>query len=183
MMSMRLTLAITSAAFVLSAAVVFGEEGPSPTTSPAHDRGLGADVGPRRGPSEGLSKEAEQDALNMLKEHWPEQYDQLLKLKETSPESYRWMLQRMWRRMQRMRGMPRELQDAFVQLQKIRMRIMGLQGSILRAASEADRQGLKKQLGTAVEEEFAGEQTVLEYRLKELEKQVKRIRESLQDRA
>lgn len=171
---------ILVAAFVVSAVFPAGGDEAPPTGRKSSARRFGPDPTRKRTP---LSQQEQREALEFLRKHRPDQHERVVRLKEIDLETYMWVLRRYWRRAQRLKGMSKEAKAVFLAVHDIRVEIVRLRGALGQAGDEAERKEFKKQIRAAVTKEFGAEQKMLEYRLKGLEAQIKRMRQSLADRA
>jgi ATP-dependent Lon protease len=129
-----------------------------------------------------LTEQQENDLLAVLKETQPENHRRLLELKKSSPDRFRWAMRAMWPWYQRYKSMPKEAQKAMLDEQDAKVEIWRIVEALPQAKDPAERAKLTSDLREAVSKQFGADQVLREYRLTELEQQIKRLREELQQR-
>lgn len=193
----RHTIAVLTSAVLLAAAGILmarsdankrpGREdspGPAPALR-AHPGGAmgGAPpggFGPRR--RQRITEEQEQEVLNFLKEHRPEQYERATKLRDDHPRRYRWIIRTWWYFIQKVQHMPPELRDATIRERDAQVRIIKRVREIRRTDDPAKKEKLKQQLRKDVTDHFEAEQTLRKQRLDRLIEQIDRIKSELKER-
>lgn len=124
-----------------------------------------------------LTDAQEKDALAYIKEHRPDEYDRLLKIKDDRPHLYRMALASTWHMMQ----MPAEIQKLAEQEQQARLKAWRLSREFLKA-DEAQKATLRKELTDTLGTAFDAEQQMRERRLAQLEDEIGHLRAQVKDR-
>ena len=135
-------------------------------------------MGPRK-----LSKQEEAEMMSALKKHRPELHQRLVRLRDHHPRGYYRSLWRAWRMYLRWRAMGPKAREAVADQERARLEIYRLVGALRRTPQGPARQRLVQEIRKAVTERFEAEQTLREQKLADLEREIKRIREELKDRA
>ncbi len=125
-----------------------------------------------------LTEAQEKDALAFIKQHRPEEYERMMKIKDESPRLYRMGLAAAWRLMQ----MPAEMQKYAEQQQQARLKAWRLSRDFLKA-DEAQKPAIRKDLLDALGSEFDTEQQMRERRLAQLEEEIEHLRGQVKERA
>lgn len=130
-----------------------------------------------------LTKEQEQEVLNYLKEKRPEDYERVLKDRERDPRRYRRTIAGLWQWVSRFKQMPKDLRDAYEDRHRAFVDMWRLAKQRADAKDPAARNRIDKRLYEVCARLFDAEQIIREYRLKQMEEQIKRLREDLKERA
>ncbi|MGC9454653.1 MAG: hypothetical protein ACP5HU_07295 [Phycisphaerae bacterium] len=134
----------------------------------------------RRGPT--LSEEQEQEILEVLKEHQLGQYQRLMELREEDPDRYQAAVHAAWRWYRRWKSMPEEVQQAANDARNAKIAIYRVTRELRDVEDSYMRTRLVGELRQAIRQEFQAELVVREYRLNQLEAELKRLREELRQR-
>lgn len=126
------------------------------------------------------SADQEQRSLDFLKNNRPEQYAQLTRLRDSNPERYNRTLRMVSHWMESMEDMPDNVKKAAFARQDAQIEIADLVPQIRATSDPAAKAALMTKLRTAVNKHLDGEQTVREYRLSMLHKQILQMQEDLQ---
>jgi hypothetical protein len=129
-----------------------------------------------------ITDEQERELLDVLKERMPERFTRLQKLKEESPRMYATSMREIWRWYSGWKTAPRDVQDAFVASQQAQIRISQVVRQI-ESAPAGERARLRDELRAAVGAEFNADQKIRQYRLGQLQEQLTKLREQMQQRA
>jgi hypothetical protein len=134
------------------------------------------------GPGPGLSEQQESEFLGMLEKTRPEEAVQLKKLKEENPVAYHAAMSAAWRVYQALKDMPPEIQEAHKTQLDSRVKAWRVSRDYLAAQAGPEKDKLRARLTELLGAEFDAEQTIREYRLNQLEDQLKHLRAELKDR-
>jgi len=129
-----------------------------------------------------LTPEQEKEVLDYLKKRQPDIHKQLLEQREEDRYRYSRTLRWVWYGMERRKRLPEKVRDAYDVRQRTHVQMWKLAKELEKAKGSALRDDLERQLSELAGDYFQAEQTIREYRLKQLEDQIKRLREDLEDR-
>jgi hypothetical protein len=147
--------------------------GRDPATRPAK---------PLRADGPVLSEQQETELLGILGQKRPEEAAQLRKLKEENPAAYHIAMSAAWRVYQVLKDTPPEIQKAHETQLHARVEAWRVSRDYLAAQAGPDKDKLRARLTDLLGAEFDAEQIIREYRLNQLEDQLKRLRGELKDR-
>lgn len=140
---------------------------------------------PRRGhrPGQPPSQEQVQQMLEFAKGNLPMVYQRLESLRTSEPDRYQRTLRRMLPRIAYLMKMPPEQRKAHIELSRLRMEIFKAARRYSRADDEKEKQALREKLRALLGEKFELEQTLRRAKLQELEKQIDRLRDEINQRS
>ena len=143
--------------------------------------GMGEGMGrrSRRGRRKPITPEQEKQILEFSKEHMKHHYDRLMKLREENERAYRRTLGFLWPRVQSMMSMSPEMRQAHLDENRLRVEIFQTVKDYREAIGPEEKEELKQELQELVARKFDAEQKVREYRLRELEAQLSRLKKQL----
>lgn len=166
-----LALMITSGLFAAPLAAQSDTDLPAPVTA---QRSLAATA-----PAEGnLTKAQEQELLDFLKANESSQYQRLVSLSETSPATYHSIARSWYTWMESIKKYPPQLQKAYVLQQEAYTKVYRLMNDI-RQATPQQRPQMTAELRTLVSGLLDAQMQVREFRLAQLEDQLKLLRDEL----
>ena len=167
------------------AAVLLAGAGAFLVAQPAGSEARDANVRPPKGDHPGLvvTDQQEADLLRALEEKRPEEARILRKLKDENPREYRFALVEAYRAWQLWKDMPLEMQKLHETQARARVEAWRTSREYLAATDPAVKDKLHARLVELLGQEFDADQAVREYRLGQLEEQLKRLRGELKDRA
>ena len=154
---------------------------------PAKDEGVyrprprGGDVPPPPPPAQ-LSSEQEKELLGALEKKKPSVYQRLIQLRDSRPTLYQSALRAAWWSYQKWKNMPEPVQDAVLTEQELRAELGRVAEGIRKATDKAQRDKLVEQARATMTKLFEAEQKIREYRLSQLEEQIKKLREEMEKR-
>ncbi len=125
-----------------------------------------------------LTDAQEKEVLAYLKQRRTEEYERLIKIKDEAPRLYRGALIGAWRTMQ----LPADIQKYAETQQSARLKAWRLSRDLAKAADD-QKAGIRKELMEVLGTEFDAEQQMREYRLGQLEEEIKRLRNQAKERA
>jgi hypothetical protein len=157
-----------------------GAKPPPPPPGPGGSRDRGGP--PSRRASKPLTAEQEKEVLEHLEKKQPEIYKQLLVHREKDRSRYHRTLRFVWYSLERQKLLPEDVRNAYDVLHGARVKMWGLAKELEKAKDPAARDDLEKRLREQAVEFFQAEQTTREHRLKQLEDQIKRLKEDLKER-
>lgn len=173
-MSKRQTLIAAMLLVACGAAILSAQPAPrDPVSKPAK---------PPRGEAPGLSEQQESDLLGILGQKHPDEAAQLKKLKEENPAVYRVAMAAAWKVYQVLKDMPPDIQKAHETQLRSRVEAWRVSRDYLAAQAGPEKDKLRARLTELLGNEFDAQQTISEYRLTQLEEQLKRLRAVLKDR-
>ncbi len=130
-----------------------------------------------------LTEQQEKETLAFLREHFPDYYRKVIKLKKENPQSYYRMLRSRWWFLRSLKQKPERVREAYIEQYKSTTHIW----RIVRKYRNAKGAEAKKKLEASLQEEvtklFDAEQIIREYRLAQLEERLKQLREEHRRRA
>jgi gas vesicle protein len=130
-----------------------------------------------------VTDQQEADLLRALEEKRPEEAKALKKLKEESPREYRIQLAEAYKNYQFVKDMPPEIQRAHETQVRVRVEAWRTSREYLAAVDPALKDRLHSRLQELLGQEFDADQTIRDYRLNQLEEQLKQLRAELKERA
>ncbi len=170
--------ALTATILIASLLSVAGE----PSTRPA-----GAKKGPTARvtvPSRWkLTEQQERETLAFLQEHFADQYESALKLKDENPKAYDSLLRSRWYFLQRVKGYPPHVGEAYVEQYKANTELYAIVRQIRETKDPKAIESLKKDLHEPAARLFAAQQIIREHSLAKLEKRLKEYRTKLREQA
>jgi len=183
-----MVLAAVSALSIAAVLVAFGQSSPATTSAPAGAGQADAPAAatmPAPQPTGGddvaqLTKEQETATLAFLKEHRAAYYDQMQDLKGRDPLRYGQAMRRMYKVMRNWEMMPKVVQEASEVERQTQIRVMDVIRQMRQARTPQEREKLETALTQAVSDHFEAEQNLREFRLQDLDRQVKDLRIELQ---
>ena len=129
-----------------------------------------------------LSGSQENELLEALKKRSPERHAALMRLKEQNLRAYRHALRLYWRMYERLKGAPKEVQDAWVNLTETRTEIARTLQEFNKAG-QAEKPALKDKLRALLARQLEAEHVVHRHRLAMLEKEIEELRAQLKRQA
>lgn len=178
-MPKRTRLLLSVSVVAGAAALLFAQAG----ARDANSRPPKAGRGDGDGPAVAVSDPQEEELLAALKDKRPEEHRRLLRLKQENPRFYREALAAAWRAYLGWRNLPPDVQKAQQAVQQARLEAFRIGREFAAAKDDAQKQRLRSRLLQVLGQEFDSDQVVREYRLGQLEEQIKRLRAELKDRA
>jgi ATP-dependent Lon protease len=136
-----------------------------------------------KGPGPTVTEQQEADLLRALEEKRPEEAKVLKKLKEENLREYRFALAEAYRAWQFWKDMPADVQKAHEAQVRAKVEAWRVSRDYLAATDPAQKDKLHARLQELLGQEFDADQTIREYRLGQLEEQLKRLRNELKERA
>lgn len=134
-------------------------------------------------PTVKLTPQQEAELLAAMKRSSPDDYyTYLIAAKKGDPKVYQRTLSWMWRKYERWRNAPKEIQEQMLVEQRAISEIGELVHAIRMAKDPADRDQLKKRLMDAVTRKFDAEIVLHDYRLIQFEQRLKKLRDNLAKR-
>jgi hypothetical protein len=130
-----------------------------------------------------LTEQQVAELMTVLEEKRPEEAAQLKRIKEENPRDYPRALGAAWRNYLVWRDMPPEVQKAQETLVLAKLEAWRVSREYLAAKNPIQKDRLHARLMGLLGEEFDAEQTVREYRLSQLEEQLRRVRAELKERS
>jgi hypothetical protein len=184
-MKRRTTLILIAALWAGTAALLCAQPGGHDAASkPANASPLAAGPEAKQpGPAALITEQQETELLNALAEKRPEEASRLRRMKEENPRAYRAALHTAWRAYQVWKDLPPEMQKLQDVQARARLDAWRLVKELRGARDPADKERLRARLHEALAAEFAAEQAIREYRLDQLEEQLKRLRAEVKERA
>ncbi len=139
--------------------------------------------GPPGPPFVVVTEAQEAELLKALDEESPDEARQLRKLKEENPRAYRWALSSAWKSYLGWKDLPGDVRKAHLTQARVRVEAIRVSRELLAAQDPAQKEKLRARLAELLGQEFDAEQKLREYRLGQLEEQLRRLRAELKDRA
>jgi hypothetical protein len=133
-------------------------------------------------PPVALTDAQEKELLQFLQQNHPEQAKRLAELKQNNAMRYQWAIRAAWRWYERWRNMPKDVQEAFITADHARVKVWRLANQVHDATSPEEKTRLEGELRQTVLQMVQAEQKIREYRLKQLEEEIERLRADLRDR-
>ena len=139
---------------------------------------------PPRGEAPGpmLTEQQEAELLAVLQQQKPEEAAELKKLKDENPAVYHMAMSAAWRAYQVLKGMPEDIKKYHEQQIDSRVRAWRVSREYLAAKDGPDKDKLRARLVELLGAEFDAQQAISEYRLTQLDEQLKRLRAELKER-
>lgn len=137
--------------------------------------------GPPRGPREiELTPQQQQEMLDWLKQHRPDQHKRLMESQEQRPQRFQAALRMLWPWYENFRRMPEEIQKQALIAQDSRFKVWQLASAIRSGEGDADQ--LKAQLREEIARLFDAEQHVQKYELEQMEARLAKLKDELKQR-
>ena len=134
-------------------------------------------------PAAAVNEQQEAELLGALADKRPDEARRLRKLKEENPREYRFALVAAWKQYQTWKDLPPEVQKMFASQQQARLDAWRVSRDFFSAKDPNQKERIRARLMEILGVEFDAEQGVREFRLGQLEDQLKRLRAELRDRA
>ena len=128
-----------------------------------------------------LTDEQKTKALEFAKEHSPELYQRLMKVKESKPEEYRRMLRGVYHGYRSLMHLPAETREMYIQYGKLRTQVYQAKKKYHAATTDKARQECKEALQKLLADSFDTQQSMRVHKLEQMEKQLAALREELKD--
>jgi len=154
-------------------AVARAENGPAKRPHPRSQRS-GARPWHRQ-----VTEAQEAELLEALKAKRPEAYRRLMTTRENKPRTYRRALSFMWGWYEKIRGLPKDVQDAMMYQIEARSYIHRLAREVVAIESEGERTEAEGRLRKVIAGEFDAEQIIHAHKLATFEKEFARMRSEL----
>jgi len=179
-----LVLLVAVGACVLSVSVRADQGGgPAPRVTVTMSPKGTVTTRPAKRPRWELKGEQIKELVEFLRDKRPEQYDQLAKLRDSDPRAYQRTARALYWFMHRVKAMPSHVQGPYIKMTDLSVKIWQKVRQLREATDAAQKKLLTAELRELVDQRFEPEQVVREYRIAQMEDQIKRLREQLKDRA
>ena len=158
--------------------------------SPEHPGPDGGPVGMRPGGGQKarrwrrkpITPEQEKQILDFTEKYMKHRHERLLRLREENEQAYRRTLVALWPRVRRMMSMPPEMRQVYLEERQLRVKIFQTARTYHKATSPEEKEQQEQELQKLVARKFDVEQKVREYRLRELENHLLRLKKQLAQR-
>jgi hypothetical protein len=130
-----------------------------------------------------ITDQQEAELMGVLSERRPEEANRLRRLKSENPREHRLALAAAWKAYQLWKDLPPEIQRLHEIQQRARLEAWRLSQAYLAAKDNNLKERIRARILAVLGEDFDAEQGIREYRLGQLEEQLKRLRAELKDRA
>jgi hypothetical protein len=146
-------------------------------------KGAAAGDGDAKPPPAAITDQQETELIASLTEKRPEEAARLRRLKDENPRAYRGQLVIAWRAYQVWKDLPPEIQKLYETQQRSRLEAWRQAQNFMNTKDSAQKERIHDRLMETLGSEFDAELGIRQYRLGQLEDQLKRLRAELKDRA
>jgi len=181
MKRMILTGTVVLASLLTTAALLATERPDRPNKGARGDVKPRGKAGHRGWGRRKLTDEQETKAIEFAKEHSPELYQRLMKVKESKPEEYRRMVRGVYHGYRSMMHLPAETREMYIRYGKLRTQVYQASKKYHAATTDADRQQCKETLQKLLADSFDTQQSMRVHKLEKMEKQLAALREELKN--
>ena len=124
----------------------------------------------------------EDKVMAFAKKHFPDEHERLEALRKENPHRFRRAIRRLWWLYKRVQHLPEEIQAAAVAKHRLNIAIFRMHRQILQTNNQAEKAKLKKQLLDLLGKQFDNDQTVKEYKVKRLARELAELKAEIEQR-